>query len=111
MIMYISAYAYMYEMYRPYALCANGLRYALRPAIARIKIGCAPTFNQKCCLWDTKYTHQGRMRTYGIDRIRYKGNSNHYAGNLAEDARLRDSHFLIPAKHVLQNDQILFSRR
>ncbi len=44
--------------------------------------------------------HQGRMRTYGIDRIRYKGNSNHYVGNLTEDARLRDSHFLIPAKHV-----------
>ncbi len=33
--------------------------------------------------------HQDRMRTYGIDRIRYKGNSNHYVGNLAEDARLR----------------------
>ena len=30
-------------MKRSYALCANGLRDTLRPAIARIKPGCAPT--------------------------------------------------------------------
>ena len=41
--MYVSAYADTFYMKRPYALYANGLRNASRPAIARIKIGCAPT--------------------------------------------------------------------
>ena len=41
--MYVPAGADTFYMKRPYALCANGLRDASRPAIARIKPGCAPT--------------------------------------------------------------------